>query len=504
MSSTLPLPSDDQRDIWHELSTQKLRARATKNLLAFTKFTMPRFHINWHHRVMCNRLDRFIRGEIPRLMVFMPPRSGKSELVSRRLPAFLFGVNPDETIISASYSDSLASMMNRDVQRIIDSQEYKNLFPSSTLWGENVRSDVRGSWLRNNDIFEIVGHRGRYRSAGIGSGITGLGGSTLIVDDPIKDQKEADSPTYRQNVWEWYTSTFKTRMENRDGKRGRILITLTRWHEDDLAGRLLAQAKSTPLADQWEVISFPAIREDLDNPYDPRAIGDALWPEAQPLDDLEKIKASSSRVWTALYQQRPSPESGVIIQREWFKYYRQAPSDFDTVVQSWDLTFKDGQTTDFVVGTVWGRVGANKYLLDMVRGQMSFTASIQAILAMSAKWPNATAKYVEEAANGAAAIDTLRNKVSGLIPVKPRTSKIARAQAVSPQFEAGNVWLPDPSLAPWVNDYVEEWMVFPNGRHDDQVDSSTQALLKLEETKHIDWAPVSITKDSYWGMGNYG
>jgi predicted phage terminase large subunit-like protein len=435
-------------------------------------------------------------------MVFMPPRHGKSELVSRRLPPFIFGQNPNETIIGTSYSDPLASLMNRDSQRVIDSPQFRELFPEITLSGENVRSNAMGSWLRNNDVYEIVGTNGRYRSAGVGGAITGMGGSTLIIDDPIKNQQDADSKLIRDRLEEWYASTFYTRLENKPGKPGKILLTMTRWHEDDLAGRLLALARSDPKADQWTVLSFPALRDDMDDKNDIRGFNEPLWPTQLDMNQLEKAKAGSIRVWNSLYQQRPAPDTGMIIQRDWFKYYSVAPEtqgqNCDLQCISADLTFKDGDNTDYVVLQVWGRNGANKFLLDQVRARMSFSATIAALIALSAKWPKATAKYIEDAANGAALIDTLKSKITGLIPVKPRTSKIARAQAVSPQFQAGNVHIPDPGIAPWVNDYVEEWMMFPAGKHDDQVDTTTQALLKLEEAIVTDWQPLSMTKTSTW------
>lgn len=503
-SSTSPQSAPEEKiKLWHDIKTQQFLKYAKDDLLAFTKYTKPDFYINWHHTLLCKKLSQFARGEIPRLMVFMPPRSGKSELVSRRLPAYLFGRNPNETIIAASYSDTLASMMNRDVQRIIDTPSYHQVFPEVTLNESNVRSNTRGSWLRNNDIFEIVGKRGRYRSAGVGSGITGLGGSTIIIDDPIKDQKEADSQTFRQNVWEWYTSTLYTRLENRNTQKGKILITLTRWHQDDLAGRLLELAKANPKADQWELISFPAVREDLDNPDDPRELGEALWPQAHDLNELEKIKSASTRVWNALYQQRPAPDKGAIFERSWWKFYGgpgqpRLPDDLSKSIQSWDLTFTEGKNTDFVVGAVWGIKGVNKYLLDRYRARTGFNGQIDAITVLSQKWPQAVGKYIEKAANGFAVHETLKNKISGIILVPPKGSKIVRAEAVTPQIQAGNVWIPDPSIAPWVNEFIEEHAEFPYGKNDDQVDTTSQALTVLGASLGVEAMPISISGPSKW------
>jgi len=447
------------------------RRQARSNLLDFTRYTYPDYQANWHHIELCQYLDKFISGEIKRLMVFMPPQNGKSELVSRRLPAFILGKFPDDSIIATSYGADLASMMNRDVQRIIDGDQYPVLFPDTKLFGENVRTVSQGAYLRNSDIFEVVGHKGYYKSAGIGGSITGIGCIWGIIDDPIKNRAEAESITYRNSIWDWYTSTFQTRLR----KDARILLTMTRWHEDDLAGRLLKLAKSDPAAEQWTVVCFPAIADGQLMDCDPRKAGEPLWPERYSLETLLKTKATSGGYgWESLYQQRPSSPSGNILNRSWWKYYRQPPSKFDSVIQSWDCSFKDSAGTDFVVGQVWGKAGADKYLLDQVRARMDFPASIASILALSAKWPKATVKLIEDKANGPAIISTLKHRIAGLIPIEPAGGKIVRAQAASPDIEAGNVYLPENTS--WVNDFVEECANFPNGAHDDQVDAMSQAI----------------------------
>ena len=448
-------------------------ARARKSLLNFTLYTKPDYQVNWHHEILCSELDKLITGENKRLMVFMPPRNGKSELGSRRFPAYVLGRDPNAQIISTSYSADLSSRMNRDVQRIIDTEEYMRVFPETGLNQSNVRTVAKGNYLRNSDIFEIVGHSGVYKSAGIGGGITGMGLTYGIIDDPIKNRKDAESKTIRESVWDWYTSTFYTRLE----KDARILIIMTRWHEDDLAGRLLKLAAEDPEADQWKVISYPAIAENPLIEGDPREEGEALWPEKYSVKDLKKIKAAvGTYEWSALFQQKPSPTAGNILNRGWWKYYKGLPNKFDDMIQSWDCAFKDSQDSDFVVGQVWGRVGANKYLLDQVRGKMDLPSTIQAVRSLSAKWPNARAKLIEDKANGPAVIQMLKNEISGLIPVNPDGGKVVRATAASPEVEAGNIYLPDPSIAAWVHDFVEEAAAFPNGLNDDQVDCFSQAI----------------------------
>jgi predicted phage terminase large subunit-like protein len=425
--------------------------------------------MNWHHRLLCDYLDRFVAGDIDRLMVSMPPRHGKSELVSRKLPAFIFGRLPDSHIIATSYSADLAQRMNRDVQRIMDSDAYAELFPDSTLFGKNIRTIADGSYLRNSDIFEIVGHRGDYRSAGVGGGITGMGADFAIIDDPIKNRQDANSPTMRNAVWEWYTSTLYTRLE----KDARVLLTMTRWHEDDLAGRLLQQASE----DNWTVLSLPAVREPGECAYDPRQEGTALWQEKYNETRLDRIKTTvGSYDWAALYQQHPSPGEGGLFKRDWWRRWKELPDDLFDFTQSWDCTFKDSDSSDYVVGQMWARsksAPAKRFLLDQVRGRMNFTATMQAMRDMKAKWPQAERILVEDKANGSAIIEVLSREIPGIIAVNPEGGKVVRANAVTACVEAGNVYVPE--HADWVGDFVEEFSAFPNGSHDDQVDAMTQA-----------------------------
>lgn len=386
-----------------------------------------------------------------------------SELASRRFPAYALGRYPDLSVISTSYAADLSSRMNRDVQRVIDSPEYRELFPGTALYGKNIRTVGNRSYLRNSDIFEVVGHAGCYRSAGVGGGITGMGGHIVIVDDPFKDRASADSPTIRQNVWDWYTSTLYTRL----APGGGVLIINTRWHMADLSGRLL-EAAARGEGDHWRVVNFPAIATE-DEPH--RKAGEALHPERYPLEQLLAIKkALGTRDWEALYQQRPTPDGGAIFKSEWLRFWlpKDLPEQFDQLLISWDMTFKDGDDTDFVVGQVWGRKGADRYLLDQVRRRMGFTDTVAAFRELAAKWPGAARKLVEDKANGPAVIDALKHAVPGIIPVEPDGSKTARAHAVTTFFEAGNVLIPHPEHCPWAREYVAELTQFPGAPHDDQ------------------------------------
>ena len=380
--------------------------------------------------------------------------------------------------------------MNRDVQRIIDDETYREYFPGTRLCGKS-----SGEGIRTADLFEIVGHRGVYRSAGVGGGITGMGGDIILIDDPIKDRAEADSPTIRNRVWDWYTSTLYTRL----APGGGIIVIQTRWHMDDLAGRLL-EAQRSGQGDAWRVVNFPAIAEE-DEPY--RKAGEALHPERYPLEQLQAIRAAiGSRDWAALYQQRPAPDGGAIFRAEWLRFWlpKDLPQSFDRLCISWDMTFKDGDDSDYVVGQVWGRKGADFFLLDQVRARMGFTATLAAFRALSDKWPQAQRKLVEDKANGPAVIDSLRHAVPGIIPVEPDGSKLARAHAVTTFFEAGNVHIPHPSVYGWVADYVAELTSFPTAAHDDQVDATTQALRDMQSQRALNIDPAVLQRPRP-GMG---
>lgn len=462
------------------------RESARRDLIDFIQFMSPSYQAGWVHMRLAAALERFLEGvrerRSPRLMVFMPPRHGKSEQVSRYFPAWAFGRNPDMSMIASSYAADLISRMNRDVQRIIDHSLYGQVFEGVGLYGKNIRTVAGGSYLRNSDIFEIVGHKGVYRSTGVGGGITGMGADILNIDDPVKDFQEAQSPTIRQAVWDWYTSTAYTRLSPGGG----VLLTMTRWHKDDLAGRLL-QKMAEGEGDTWEVISFPAIATN-DEEY--RREGEALHPERWNLEYLQRIKATlGSYQWAALYQQSPIADGGNIFKQEWIQFYypHDLPERFDESLQSWDMAFKGQDDNDYVVGQVWARKDANLFLLDQVRARLSFTGTVQAVAELSKKWPRTYLKLVEDKANGPAVMDALKDTVSGFRAVEPYGNKVARAHAVTPLWEAGNVYLPHPSTAPWVQALVDELLAFPAGAHDDQVDAMTQALNELPSTALAIW-----------------
>lgn len=295
----------------------------------FARYIAPAaYQFNWHHELLYDRLDAFARGDIKRLIVQMPPGHGKSEGVSRNLPAYLLGKNPDERIIACSYTSDLASEMNRDVQKIMEAEAYRTAFPGTKIGGRAAKGGVAAR--RNADIFDVVGARGYYKCAGVGQGITGRRFDKGIIDDPIKDRASANSPTMREGIWRWYTGAFLTRRAKGAG----ICITLTRWHEDDLVGRILNRE-----GEKWEVLSLPAIANGFaTHPQDKRKIGEALWPWFQSIEDLEAYRAIEPRDFWALYQQDPQKEGGSEWPREWLDnvFFDDFPPDIICKVMALD------------------------------------------------------------------------------------------------------------------------------------------------------------------------
>jgi len=381
--------------------------------------------------------------------------------VTETFPSYFLGHFPQKRVIELSYGEELAQRfgkLNRDKM-----YEY-----GSSVFGVSMSSKqaTKTNW-------SIAGTDGGMISSGVGGTITGYGADLLIVDDPIKSRQEAESLTFRERLWSEYQSTIATRLH----AGGAIIIILTRWHEDDLAARMLNPEYGK--VEDWKVISLPAVSENEDDLLG-REIGQSLWPEGgyDTTWAAQQKETVGSYAWNSLYQQHPTPSSGGIFKREWWQRWKELPGDMFDYVQSWDCTFKDANTSDYVVGQVWARSKKNpacRYLLDQIRARMSFTETVQAVRSLSSKWPQTTRKLVEDAANGTAVMDVLKKEVHGLIPVQPMGGKVVRAHAVTAVVEAGNVYIPDASIAPWAHDFVEEMSSFPSGAHDDQVDALTQA-----------------------------
>ncbi|MEK4085621.1 phage terminase large subunit [Psychrobacillus sp. FSL K6-1415] len=458
------------------LSHEAEKELARRNYRDYVEFVHHGHYSHFKHtELVCSVLQRIADGEQLSVLIEMPPRHGKSMTVTETFPSYYIGRNPNKRVIAAAYSDGLATKFGRLNRNKFN--EFSNELFEVQLSDSNAATKDWG----------VEGKRGGMIATGIGGSITGQGADLMIIDDPIKNMKEASSQTIRDNIWDEWEATLSTRLH--DGAS--VIVIMTRWHEDDLIGRLLARSPR-----KWIRLCLPAIAEDEEDLLG-RVIGEPLCPELgfdiQWAED--KKSEVGSRTWASLYQQRPSPAGGNIFKREWIKYYVRTPEQknewslsdeilllpthFDKVAQSWDCTFKDSETSDFVAGGVWGRKKAQYFLFDIDHRRMGFAETMKAIRAMSDKWPNARSKYIEDKANGTAIIEMLKDEISGIVPVNPDGGKEARANAVSPLFEAGNVYLPHPNMCAWVEDLIEELVSFPNAAHDDLVDMTTQALNQL-------------------------
>lgn len=421
-------------------------------------------------------------GACNRVLISCPPQEGKSTRVTKTGPLWFLLNNPDRRIAIASYNQELANEFGRDIRNMI-----------ATNQGEDETVDLGLRIASDNGAvakWSLAGHKGSVKSVGIFSGLTGRPVDMLLIDDPVKSEDEANSETYRKRVLSFWQSVGLTRL----APGAPVIIIATRWHEKDLIGELSTGADK----ERWRVINIPA-QADHDpekGETDPlgREVGEYLVSARNTAEherDWEGTQvAVGPRVWNALYQGRPSPADGGIFKRaKWQEYDNplwieeggvcRTTGESDELIMSWDMTFKATKSSDYVVGQVWLKRGPNIYLLDQIRGRYTFTETVPKVRSLVAKWPQCAAKLVEDKANGSAILDVLRKEMPGLIAVEPKGSKEARASAVSPFQEAGNIFLPTPKIYPWVEKFIEEAAAFPNGAHDDQVDSFTQAAQRL-------------------------
>lgn len=452
---------------------------ARSNLLHFIMALHKKYEPNWHHMALCETMMRFYFGDLDRLMVFMPPQHGKTEIVNRYGTAYKLGHDPDCKIVSASYGADLASSVNLDVQKIMESELYQAIFPKTRLAG--IGDAQHDEAKRTASRFDIVGFDGFMKSTGVGGALTGNPADILKIDDPFKDHKEALSPTKREDVFQWFLTTARSRIHS----KSKICIVNTRWHDDDLCGRLLKLAKEDPSADQYEVISFEALRTNKPNPKDPRKVGEALWPQRHTLQSILATKASLPDTWfNALYQQDPVPESSEIFSSGWWVLYDKLPEGRrpDGIFQFWDCAQKPGITNDFSVGATWYRYGERAYLVEIFRARMDAPSLENAIVAQWAKHRPGQV-YIEDKAAGISIIQTLRFK-HRLIPVVPydpgQRDKVMRALMATPMVKNGMCFLP--RTAPWLDDFINEHRRFPAADHDDQVDTTSmmaEVFLKL-------------------------
>lgn len=459
----------------NDLKQEAKKELARRNFLDYFSYTVNLEPMR-HQKYIAPYLQRIADGERLFIIVELPPQHGKSTFITETFPSYYLGKNPSKQAMIVCYSEELFKKFGRK------NREKFRLY-SNELFNLSISKETSSV-----SEWGIEGQLGQLYSTSILGGATGRGSDLLIIDDPIKNRSEAESKTMRDKIYGEWTSTFYSRLS----ANGSVIVIMTRWHEDDLAGRLLKEA-SLP----WIEVKIPAIAEE--NDLLGRKEGEALAPEIGKDETWaeETRVVSGSRTWLALYQQRPTAAGGNIFKRSWVKYYVPTiemkvklglgddvavlPEAFDIQLQSWDCTFKGKETSDFVSGQVWAKRNADYYLLDRHHERLGIVDTMKAIQVMTAKWPKALAKLIEDKANGTAVIEMLQKSISGIVPIEPEGGKEVRAQAVAPLWESGNVYLPHPSWKEWTNDVVEELVSFPNGAHDDDVDSMSQALVRMNQ-----------------------
>jgi predicted phage terminase large subunit-like protein len=489
-----------------ELATRSLR-EFVRQAWHIVEPSTP-FVPGWHIDAIVEHLEAVTRGEIRNLLINVPPRHMKSLLVSVFWPAWEWIRWPERRWLYSSYGAQLSIRDSIKCRRLIESPWYQHHF--GHVFALTSDQNTKGRFDNNRSGYRL--------STSVGGAATGEGGDRIVCDDPHNVQ-EAESDAVRKATLDWFDVVMSTRVN--DPKTAAKVVVMQRCHQQDLSGHLIEQGG-------WEHLCLPA---EFDGAActtslgwsDPRTEhGELLWPDRFGPKEVADLKVSlGSYAAAGQLQQRPSPSGGGVIKRHWFRYWQprgmdlppvmvrlpdgveraivaiEMPRRVDEQIQSWDCAFKDLETSDYVVGQAWGRLGPTYLLGDQIRGRMDFPATLNAVRELTRRFPGTMAKLIEDKANGSAVIQMLYREIPGILPVNPEGGKIARAAAASPLIEAGNVYLPHPLYAPWVNDFIEECAAFPNGAHDDQVDAMTQALLRWnmapEETIVICREPYRIS-----------
>lgn len=447
------------------------RILASRRMLNFTEFTFPRYIADPFHVSLAEALDDIVHGRLHRLMVFAPPQHGKSELVSTRLPAFWLGHHPDLPVILTSYGGALAFRNSRAARGVMEDPTYGQIFA-------NIRTDPNS---RAVDRWKVDKYRGFVVAAGVGGPITGHGAGIGIIDDPVQSWAQAQSSTFRDSVWEWYQGTFRTRI----WEDGAIVLIMTRWHQDDLAGRLLMEQR-----DDWHVLHYPAVCDDWETDPLGRKEGEPLSPSRYSSKELKKIQIDvGPSVWTAEYQGRPAPPEGAFFRVDKINWIQSPPENSKAVVRYWDLAAteaKMGRNPDYTVGSLWSKDGDLFTFRDLVRGQWrpaDVESQVLQTAIMDHREYGSKLTIVIEEEPGAAGKHLIAHYTSLLAGFNVKGerssgSKPVRAQPLSAQVEADHVqWV----VAPWNNDAMTEFRFFPVGLKDDIVDSSAGAFNELAQ-----------------------
>jgi len=463
-----PEEADAQRlRLEYRLAKLEVLDKAKGDFLSFVRYVWPEAILGAHHEKMADAFNRVVNGSLKRLIINMPPRHTKSEFASYLLPAYVMGHGPRTKIIQATHTGELAVRFGRKVRNLMDSTEYREVFPKVVLQAD---SKAAGRWETDKG--------GEYFAVGVGGAMTGRGADLLVIDDPHSEQ-DAMSETALDNAWEWYTSGPRQRLQ----PGGAIVVVMTRWGTKDLTARLVKQQTSHK-ADSWEVIEFPAILPS----------GNPLWPGFWQLSELQSVRAALSvQKWQAQWQQQPTNDEGAILKREWWKVWpSDDPPPVDYIIQSYDTAYSKKETADYSVITTWGVFhpdqdsGPNIVLLDVKKGRWDFPELKRVAKAQYDYWKPDNV-LIEAKATGVTLQQELRRVGIPVTMYSPGgrragTDKISRANSVAPMLEAGMVWAPDTD---WAEALVEECAAFPNGDNDDMVDSTTQALMRFRAGNFI-------------------
>lgn len=442
------------------------RERAEASFMAYIKMMWPGFVGGRHHAIMAKKFEAIANGTLKRLIINMPPRHTKSEFASYLLPSWFLGKYPNKKIIQCSNTADLAVGFGRKVRNLVDSEQYATVFPNVSLRQD---SKAAGRWATNQN--------GEYFAIGVGGTVTGKGADLLIIDDPHSEQEAAlasGDPTVFDRVYEWYTSGPRQRLQ----PGGAIVIVMTRWAEKDLTGRVMKDAAMRDSSDEWEVIEFPAILPS----------GNPLWPEFWSFKELSALREELPPIkWNAQYQQAPTGEEGALVKREWWKMWeKDDPPRCEYIIQSWDTAFTKNTRSDYSACTTWGVFHLNEnpedvhiILLDAFQKRMEFPELKEKALSHYREWEPDTC-IIEAKAAGAPLIFELRAMgiyVQDYTPVRGN-DKFVRLNSVTDLFSSGKVWAPETR---WASEVIEQMASFPNGDHDDLVDSSTQALIRFRQ-----------------------
>lgn len=479
------------------------RVLAKRKLTHFATYMDEVVEIEWFHKIVYDKLDEWVAGKINKLAIFMPPQHGKSTMSSIVTPAKILGEFPKARIAVCSFSDSLASKFNRACQDIIDSDDYRSIYPKTILPGKGVEGKTNE--LRNNTYFETIRHKGSFKAVSIGGSLTGDPVDFGIIDDPFKDRKQANSATYRETVWDWYTDVFLKRLHN----KSRQLMLFTRWHEDDLAGRLFNPKNehyNKEEADEWTVLCFQSLKEEkLPMPNamkydDPRKIDEALWESKHSAEKHKRTRERSPVSFASLEQQRPSPAKGNKIKRDWFEYMNENELPFNPRSIKKDF-FIDGAFTAKTENDETAQLsctfyGGKLYIFNChgVRKELyEYLDYIKTWLKSAGYRPNSSV-WIEMKASGYGMYSMLRSKDYGshnCRKVSNKTvaeGKMTRVESCQPILASGKVVLVRGS---WNESFVDQCASFPNDVHDDMVDVLAYAIYEYfigEGEVEIDWS----------------